>query len=198
MHTPDMAAPFNYRHLYYFWVVAKEGGMARAAARLDMAVQTISEQALAEILTKNADEPHAALIAHEIKASSSPITTTRQLADVVRAALSRFPEMKEHKKTLARTFQALRIAVNDEFGVLDRFLEVLPWCMKPGARVAILTFHSGEDLWVESSLTKFMQAGIYSGIAPAPIRPAPEEQRSNPRSTSAKLRWAIRSESALL
>ena len=156
-------------------------------------LQSFTEQALAELLTKNADEPHAELISKEIKNSISPILTTRQLADVVRAALSRFPETTEHKKTLARTFQALRIAVNDEFGVLERFLDVLPWCMKPGARVAILTFHSGEDLRVERAFLRCFQSGIYSSVSPEPLRPAPEEQRSNPRSTSAKLRWAIRS-----
>lgn len=156
-------------------------------------LQSETEQGLAELLTKNADEPHAQLIAQQIKKSSSPVLTTKQLADVVRTALLGFPEIKDHKKTLARTFQALRIAVNDEFGVLDRFLDVLPWCMKPGARAAILTFHSGEDFRVEQAFQKFLQSGIFSGIAPEPLRPAPEEQRSNPRSTSAKLRWAIRS-----
>ena len=154
----------------------------------------ISESDLTELLIKNADEPHAASIAQEIKRRTAPILTTRQLADTVGLALSAVAEMKTHKKTLARTFQALRIAVNDEFGVLDRFLEILPWCLKPGGRVAILTFHSGEDIRVEVSFQKHMETGIYSRIAIAPMRPAPEEQRSNPRSTSAKLRWAIRSE----
>jgi len=156
-------------------------------------LQSITEQALAELLTNNADEPHAALISHQIKNSASPIVTTRQLADVVRAALDGVAETKEHKKTLARTFQALRIAVNDEFTVLDRFLDVLPWCMKPGGRVAVLTFHSGEDRRVEQAFQKYAHAGIYSSIALDAQRPSPEEQRSNPRSTSAKLRWAIRS-----
>jgi len=156
-------------------------------------LQSISEQGLAELLTNNADEPHAELIARAIKGNPSPILTTRQLAEAVRGALQGFPDLKEHKKTLARTFQALRIAVNDEFGVLDRFLDVLPWCMKPGARVAILSFHSGEDRRVEQAFQKSFHSGIYSSIAPEPLRPAPVEQRSNPRSTSAKLRWAIRS-----
>jgi 16S rRNA (cytosine1402-N4)-methyltransferase len=156
-------------------------------------LQAVSEEALADLLTKNADEPHADLIAREIKKSAKPILTTRQLADAVGSALSVLPEMKTHKKTLARTFQALRIAVNDEFGVLDRFLETLPWCLKPAGRVAILTFHSGEDLRVEAAFQNYEKLGIYSSISVAPIRPAPEEQRSNPRSTSAKLRWAIRS-----
>ena len=156
-------------------------------------LHSMTEKSLAELLTKNADEPHAERIAQEIKKCTSPIITTRQLADVVRAALSKFPDIKEHKKTLARTFQALRIGVNDEFGTLDRFLDVLPWCMKPGARAAILTFHSGEDSRVEQAFQKSLQSGIYSSIAPEPLRPSPEEQRSNPRSTSARLRWAIRS-----
>lgn len=156
-------------------------------------LQSITVQGLAELLANNADEPHAALIAGEVKNSPSPIATTRQLADAVRAALKQFPEQSAHKKTLARTFQALRIAVNDEFGVLDRFLEVLPWCMKTGARVAVISFHSGEDRRVEQAFRNSLDAGIYSSIAPDPLRPTPEEQRSNPRSTSAKLRWAIRS-----
>jgi 16S rRNA (cytosine1402-N4)-methyltransferase len=159
-------------------------------------LQSMNAQELAELLTSNADEPCAELIAQEIKKATSPITTTRQLSDIVRAALKTLPENKAHAKSLQRTFMALRIAVNDEFGVLARFLDALPWCMKPGGRVAILSFHSGEDKRVEASLQKFADSGIYSRIAPAALRPSQEEQRSNPRSSCAKLRWAIRSELA--
>jgi 16S rRNA (cytosine1402-N4)-methyltransferase len=157
-------------------------------------LQSMSVQELAELLTDNADEPYAELIAQEIKKVTSPITSTRQLSDVVRAVLKTLPENKTHAKSLQRTFMALRIAVNDEFGVLDRFLEVLPWCLKPGARLAILAFHSGEDKRLQASLQKYSDAGIYSSIAPSPLRPTPEEQRSNPRSSCARLRWAIRSD----
>ena len=157
-------------------------------------LQSMSVQELAELLTDNADEPYAELIAQEIKKVTSPITSTRQLSDVVRAVLKTLPENKTHAKSLQRTFMALRIAVNDEFGVLNRFLEVLPWCLKPGARLAILAFHSGEDKRVQASLQKYFDAGIYSSIAPSPLRPTSEEQRSNPRSSCAKLRWAIRSD----
>ena len=156
-------------------------------------LQSISLDELAELFTKNADEPHAALIAQTIKNSTSPITTTRQLTDVVNIALLQLPEMTTQKKTLARVFQALRIEVNDELAVLDRFLDMLPWCMKPNGRVAILSFHSGEDRRVEDAFQLSLQSGTYASISPEAIRPSPEEQRSNPRSTSAKLRWAIRS-----
>ncbi len=157
-------------------------------------LQSVDELTLIELLTKNADEPQAALIAHEIKNNSAPIETTQQLADAVRAALDGITEEKEHKKTLARVFQALRIAVNDEFGVLDRFLGLLPWCMKPNGRVAVLTFHSGEDKRVEQAFQQSLDAGIFSSISTTVIRPSGEEQRSNPRSTSARLRWAIRAD----
>lgn len=157
-------------------------------------LQSLSTKGLAQLLTENADEPHAELVSHHIKNCTSPIVTTRQLADIVRAALSGIAEIKEHKKALARTFQALRIAVNDEFGVLDRFLDALPWCAKSGARIAILSFHSGEDRRVEHAFEKSLRSGTYSNISSEPIRPTPDEQRSNPRSTSAKLRWAIRSD----
>ncbi len=157
-------------------------------------LQSVDELKLIELLTKNADEPQAALIAHEIKNNSAVIETTQQLAEAVRAALDGIVEEKEHKKTLARVFQALRIAVNDEFGVLDRFLGLLPWCMKPNGRVAVLTFHSGEDKRVERAFQQSLDAGVFSSISTSAIRPSGEEQRSNPRSTAARLRWAIRAD----
>ena len=94
---------------------------------------------------------------------------------------------------LQRVFQALRIAVNDEFTVLDQFLGLLPRCLKPGGRVAILTFHSGEDRRVKKAFLAGLRDGLYRDIAPEPIRPSAEERRANPRSSCAKLRWAVRS-----
>ena len=160
-------------------------------------LQTISGSELGELLNANADEPFAEPIARAIKASTLPITTTRQLAEVVKAALKELPEDKAMKKSLQRTFMALRIAVNDEFGVLNRFLDALPWCMKPGGRVAILSFHSGEDRRVEAAFSKAAEAGIFSSIAAKAMRPSQEEQRSNPRSSCAKLRWAIRADDSV-
>jgi 16S rRNA (cytosine1402-N4)-methyltransferase len=89
-------------------------------------------------------------------------------------------------------FQALRVAVNDEFGALEAFLRNLPSCLKAGGRVAILTFHSGEDRRVKKAFQEGERSGIYSSIAHDVIRPSREEVHANPRSSSAKLRWAIR------
>ena len=95
-------------------------------------------------------------------------------------------------KYFAQVFQALRIEVNDEFGVLDKFLEKLPFALAPGGRVAILSFHSGEDRRVKKSFQSLFREGIYSEVAPDPIRASAEECFANPRARSAKLRWAIK------
>ena len=89
-------------------------------------------------------------------------------------------------------FQALRIAVNDEFGALDAFLRLLPGCMAPGGRVAILAFHSGEDRRVKQAFKEGVRSGAFARIAEEVVRPGAEERRANPRSSAAKLRWAIR------
>jgi 16S rRNA (cytosine1402-N4)-methyltransferase len=160
----------------------------RSAADL---LAALDEQALADLLAENSDEPHAVLIAREVHGRT--ILTTRDLAERVRAALhlERLDD-GEVKRALQRTFQALRIAVNDEFTVLDQFLSLLPDCLNPNGRVAILTFHSGEDRRVKKAFLQGFRDGTYAKVAPEPIRASPEERRSNPRSTSAKLRWAVR------
>jgi 16S rRNA (cytosine1402-N4)-methyltransferase len=94
-------------------------------------------------------------------------------------------------QSLQRTFQALRIAVNDEFGVLDRFLDDLPGCLRPGGRVAMLSFHSGEDRRVKKAFQSGERSGIYARVAPDVVRASFDERRANPRATSAKLRWAV-------
>ena len=156
-------------------------------------LKKLTQEELAELLVTNSDEPHADAIAQAIK--EAPATTTRQLADQVRRALKyTFPVATQEvdiRKCLQRTFQALRIAVNDEFGVLDQFLTLLPQCLKPGARVAILTFHSGEDRRVKKAFQTGFREGIFARIAEDPIRASYEERHANPRSSSAKLRWAI-------
>jgi 16S rRNA (cytosine1402-N4)-methyltransferase len=156
-------------------------------------LQNLRAYELGQLLSQYADEPHAARIAYGIKRSIKPIMTTEALAANIRATLADVPDKDDHKKTLARTFMALRIEVNQEFNVLDRFIAALPACLKPGGRVAILTFHSGEDRRIETAFQQFISDDVFSSISTEAIRPAPEEQRSNPRSTSARLRWGVRS-----
>ena len=158
-------------------------------------LKSINEEELAGFLVTNADEPRAVLIAKAIFENRMHIDSTTQLVDIVSQALRHLPEQnrrEETKKSLQRTFQALRIAVNDELAVLDQFLNLLPGCLKEGGRVAILTFHSGEDRRVKKSFLEGYRSGIYSRIAREPVRSSAEERRSNPRSTCAKLRWAVK------
>ena len=161
-------------------------------------LQTVTRQGLRHLLEENSDEPFAIPLAAALQGQY--IETTTQLAELIRqtmdGALKRtMPEEErqaETKKVLQRSFQALRIAVNDEFGVLDRFLAQLPSCLNPGGRVAILSFHSGEDRRVKKAFQNGERSGVYSSVAPDPIRASFEERRANPRSSSAKLRWAIK------
>ncbi|MES2569783.1 MAG: 16S rRNA (cytosine(1402)-N(4))-methyltransferase, partial [Verrucomicrobiota bacterium] len=140
---------------------------------------------------ENADEPRAELLAHavlEARKKGARWATTTALAAFLRAAVAE-PDADD---MVRRVFQALRIAVNDEFNALDTFLRQLPGCLASGGRVAILTFHSGEDRRVKHAFKAGLRDGIYSEIAADVVRASREELRANPRSSSAKLRWAIR------
>jgi hypothetical protein len=118
--------------------------------------------------------------------------TTRSLAEAVRRALPHRMDEEERDVTVRRVFQALRIAVNEEFTALDTFLHQLPNCLRPGARVAILTFHSGEDRRVKHLFRDGLRSGIFSAANDEVIRPSSQETRDNPRAAPAKLRWALR------
>nr|WP_297935948.1 16S rRNA (cytosine(1402)-N(4))-methyltransferase RsmH [uncultured Blautia sp.] len=158
----------------------------------------ITQPELEGMLIENADEPYAKEISTTIlleMRKGQGITTTTQLQKAVEKALIRVPaqERKEAvKKSCARTFQALRIDVNSEFEVLEAFLEKLPRVMEKGGRIAILTFHSGEDRLVKKSFQRLYREGIYSDIAKEVIRPSAEECSRNSRARSTKMRWAIR------
>ena len=158
----------------------------------------LNSKKLATILTDNADEPFASQLSEAILAAHTqqPLTTTGSLATIVRDTLAPFPRLGKDaiELTVRRVFQAIRIEVNDEFGSLDAFLRLLPDCLKPGGRVAILTFHSGEDRRVKAAFKQGLHDGVYQTIADEVIRAAPEEQRSNPRSASAKLRFAVKAD----
>jgi 16S rRNA (cytosine1402-N4)-methyltransferase len=149
----------------------------------------ISPDALATLLVEYADEPHAAALAPAL--AGKTFATTKSLANAIRAVLPRLNK-EECDLSIRRVFQALRIAVNDEFSALDTFLRNLPVCLNPDGRVAILTFHSGEDRRVKKSFEAGLRDGIYSDIAREVLRPSPAERNANPRSAPAKLRWARR------
>ncbi len=156
----------------------------------------LGESSLAQLLAENSDEPDAREIASAIHRAHAraPLMTTQALAAVVHEAYARCPRRFDStaENCVRRVFQALRIAVNDEFGALTAFLRGLPTCLKPGGRVAILSFHSGEDRRVKTAFKEGLRAGVYDAIAEEVIRPSFEEQRENPRSSSAKLRFAVR------
>lgn len=152
-------------------------------------LKKIQSPALETLLREHADEPHAARIAPALAGKDFPLTT--DLANAVRSVLGSVAA-DDIEKSVRRVFQAIRIEVNGEFSALDALLRNLPGCLKPGGRVAILTFHSGEDRRVKKAFQTGFRAGIYSGIADNVTRPSPEECRANPRASSAKLRWAIR------
>ncbi len=143
-------------------------------------------------LRENADEPFAAEIAAALAARRGHLATTRDLADTVRAAVKGHARGDEIDPCVRRTFQAIRIEVNEEFAALDAFLRVLPACLRPGGRVAVLTFHSGEDRRVKKAFQAGERDGTYAAVAPDPIRPGPQERHDNPRAKPAKLRWAKR------
>lgn len=160
----------------------------------------IDEDELAGMLWENSDEPYAEELAHAIvteRKHGKPIDTTTRLREVIEETLSFLPEKEKKdtvKKTCQRTFQALRIDVNNEFEVLYEFMEKLPGALKPGGRAAILTFHSGEDKLVKKALKQGYKEGIYSEIANDVVRPSAEECAQNGRARSTKMRWAVRAE----
>ncbi|MFA7725451.1 MAG: 16S rRNA (cytosine(1402)-N(4))-methyltransferase RsmH [Candidatus Izemoplasmatales bacterium] len=161
-------------------------------------LKAMSQAEIEGMLIENADEPHAAEIALAIVSTYQKginIATTFQLQKIIQDALKFIPlndRDEEIKKSCQRSFQALRIDVNHEMEALYTFLEKLPTILSQGGRVAILSFHSGEDRLVKKAFKFFFKEGIYREIALDVIRPSLEEQISNSRARSAKLRWAIK------
>ena len=150
------------------------------------------EAALSVLLSENADEPYAGIIAGLLKASAAE--TTLAAERIVREGLARAqPRLSKDDILLSvrRTFQGLRIAVNDELSALDGLLRSLPYCLVPGGRGVVLTFHSGEDRRVKKAFQAGLRAGVYQEVADDVVRPSMDERRANRRAASAKLRWAV-------
>ena len=167
-----------------------------AAERL----REVSYEELVGMFQENSDEPYAEEIATVImkrNRTKNYVETTIQMKEAIEEALSFVPEKERKeavKKSCQRCFQALRIDVNSEFEVLYEFMEKLPDALKPGGRVAILTFHSGEDKLVKKALKAGYREGVYSEYAKDVVRPSAEECAQNGRARSTKMRWAVKAE----
>lgn len=148
-----------------------------------------SAATLAPLLSENADEPQAVAIAQAI--AGREFSGTLALRRAIEKA-ARYRDDEERELAVRRCFQALRIAVNDEFAALDALLRTLPLALNPGGRVAILSFHSGEDRRVKKAFAAGRRAGDYTATSEEVVRPSSAERHANPRSASAKLRWAQR------
>ena len=163
-------------------------------------LKQLSKAEIEGMLIENADEPYADKIADSIcrwRNQKRPVETTSDLRKCVTEALSFLPEKERKeavKKSCQRTFQAIRIDINSEFEVLYEFLEKLPDVLAPGGRVAVLTFHSGEDRLVKKAFKEYHRQGIFSDIARDVIRPTQEECFKNSRAKSTKMRWAVKSD----
>jgi 16S rRNA (cytosine1402-N4)-methyltransferase len=170
----------------------------RSAAQL---LATLPQADLAQALRELGDEPDAERIAAAIVAARGqvPLERTGQLAELILEAtqagrpwkLRQGPDQWQTHPA-ARTFQALRLLVNRELGNLQALLRALPGCLRPGGRVAIISFHSGEDRLVKAAFREGEWAGVYQEIAADPVRPTFAERTANPRARSAKMRWARR------
>jgi 16S rRNA (cytosine1402-N4)-methyltransferase len=150
-------------------------------------IRRLRESDLADIIYRYGEDRQSRRIAHRIVEArkETPIVTTGQLAEIVRRSMSRSGGIDP----ATRTFQALRIAVNDELGALERLLAALPSCVKPGGRVAIISFHSLEDRLVKEA---FRDAGRFEVVTRKPRTASDAEIAANPRARSAKLRIALR------
>ncbi len=156
-------------------------------------IARLDESALSAILKEHADEPHAGRIARILK-DQLPVTTQAAERHIRLGLTDKAPKISgaDAKLSVRRTFQALRIAVNDEFGTLDALLRALPLALAPGGRVAVITFHSGEDRRVKKAFQAGLRDGTYSAAAAEVIRAGKSETFANRRAQSAKLRWAVR------
>jgi 16S rRNA (cytosine1402-N4)-methyltransferase len=189
---------------------AERGFSFGQSALLDMRLNTdegetaaqllrrLSERELADLIYSYGEERFSRRIARRIveMRKSAPLETTDQLAELVRRCVPRPPRKGAWKKAppidpATRTFQALRIAVNDELGALERLLAALPECVKPGGRAALISFHSLEDRRVKQA---FRDKSRWQELTRKPVQAGEEEVARNPRARSAKLRAAIRPE----
>jgi 16S rRNA (cytosine1402-N4)-methyltransferase len=157
-------------------------------------LRRLNERDLADLIWRYGEERFSRRIARRIveERKRSPLETTEQLAELVRRCVPRPRPGGRRRPPIdpaTRVFQALRIAVNDELGALDRLLAALPGCVRPGGRAAVISFHSLEDRPVKQA---FRDRAVWEALTRKPVQAGEEEVRSNPRARSAKLRAARR------
>jgi 16S rRNA (cytosine1402-N4)-methyltransferase len=170
--------------------------ISKSAADL---VNTMKEEDLANVLYQNAQEHYSRRIARKIADArrNSPINSTEHLADLVRQAIPSRGGPPEKIDPATRTFMALRMAVNHELENLEALLQQAPRHLKPGGKLAIIGFHSTEDRMVKQAFRQAEQAGLLSILTKKPLTPSDSELASNPRSRSAKMRVAQRTENGI-
>jgi 16S rRNA (cytosine1402-N4)-methyltransferase len=159
----------------------------RSAADL---VNTLRESDLADVIYENAQEHYSRRIARKIAEvrRQAPITTTEQLAELVRSAIPSRSGPPEKIDPATRTFMALRMAVNEELANLDALLKSAPRHLRPGGRFGVISFHSGEDRRIKQAFRSAEQTGLVSILTKKPLSPTDNETARNPRARSAKLR----------
>jgi 16S rRNA (cytosine1402-N4)-methyltransferase len=154
-------------------------------------VRRLNERDLADLIYQYGEERFSRRIARKIVEARQrqPIETTTQLAELVRRCVPKPKGRRPAIDPATRTFQALRIAVNDELGALEGLLEALPNCIKPGGRAAVISFHSLEDRRVKHA---FAARQLWEVLTRKPLQASETEVKNNPRARSAKLRAARR------
>ena len=152
----------------------------------------MKREEIEDFLRRFGDEPEAAGIARHLAEAAQRTSDVARAVELAYEGRTSRDASEAKKSSLQRTFHAIRILANDELNALDAFLRDLPFCLAPGGRAAVLTFHSGEDRRVKKSFKAGLEAGLYARIAEDVVRAAPDERGRNPRSSSAKLRWAVR------
>jgi 16S rRNA (cytosine1402-N4)-methyltransferase len=162
-------------------------------------LRRLNERDLADVIWRYGEERFSRRIARRIVETRrrQPLETTEELAELVRRCVPRPPRSANRRRPMidpaTRVFQALRIAVNDELGELEHLLRVLPACVRPGGRAAIISFHSLEDRLVKQA---FRERSTWEALTRKPVQAGEDEVRDNPRARSAKLRAARRQDAA--
>ncbi len=195
MQIDDPSRGMSYKHDNAPLDMRMDSRRQRTAADLLM---SLSEAELSQALWELADEPDHKNIAQRIvrQRDVTPLATMGQLKELIFAAKGTVEKVWKKQAARAnahpamRTFQALRILVNDELSAIRQLLRLAPQCLRPGGRIGIISFHSGEDRLAKKALRDGYRQGLYEAHSGRVIRPGGREVYLNPRSSSAKFRWA--------